>query len=167
MKKLVRTMVISLLVVVGSVGINLAQITLPEVIINRPEGLTRVIASFNKLFKDAREPRWYYGGTNYAVTFLWNDLKYNALFMQNGHLVYQISYGNENIIPSELKGQVFDRFKGYHIISVINVQQNGRNIWHIIGEGKHDFLNVTVEEGVMSDGWKSKKYERQSTLVSG
>lgn len=167
MKKLVRTLVITLMVISGSVGTNWAQITLPEAVINRPEGLTKVIAAFKNIFKDAREPRWFYGGTNYAVTFLMNDLKYNALFMKNGNLIYQISYGQENNIPANLKRKVVRRFKDYRIISVINVQQEGHSIWYIVGEGKKDFLNVSIKEGIMSEGRRSKKYEQGVSLVSG
>ena len=155
------------MIVLGSVGINSAQITLPEVMINRPEGLTKVIAAFKSIFKEAREPRWFYGGKNYAVTFLMNDQKYNALFMNNGSLIYQISYGQENTIPADLKRRVYRKFKGYRIISVINVQQEGENIWYIIGEGKNDFLNVNIKGGVMSDGTKSKKYQQELSWVSG
>lgn len=154
------------MIMLGSLGISFAQITLPEVIINRPEGLTRVIAAFKNIFKDAREPRWFYGGKNYAVTFLMNDQKYNALFMQNGSLIYQISYGQENRIPLDLKRRVYRKFKGYHIISVINVQQEGESILYIIGEGRNDFLNVNIKGGIMSVGTKSKKYDQGFSWAS-
>lgn len=154
------------MVMSGSAGIVSAQVALPEVVINRPEGLTRVIAAFKNIFKSAREPRWFYGGKNYAVTFLMNDLKYNALFMDNGDLIYQISYGQESAIPARLKRQVFRKFKNYRIISVINVQQEGKDIWYIIGEGRNEFLNVNIKDGVMSKGTKSRKYEQPVRLVS-
>lgn len=73
-------------------------------------------------------------------------------------MIYHINYGNETTIPADLQAQVEERFEGYDIIAAINVKQGGRDIWFLTGEGKKDFLNVNIEEGVMSEPARSKRY---------
>ena len=137
-----------------------AQINLPEVSITSPDQLPLKVANaFQSTFPDAKAPRWFHPNKNYIVTFLMDDIKHNALFSKNGHLIYQIAYGNESTIPDELQPQVEEKFDGYDIIAAINVKQNGRDIWLITGEGKRDFLNVSIEEGVMSEGTRVKRYD--------
>ena len=161
MKKLLLTTVISLMLILGLAGNNSAQIHLPEVIINRPAGLTRVLAVFNIMYKEAREPRWYHRGDNYAVTFVMNDLKYNVLFMKNGQLIYQISYGNESNIPRKFKPIITRKFQNYAIISAINYQQDEKNMWLVIGEGEKDFLNVKIDDGIIVEEKLTVKYTKR------
>lgn len=146
------------MLIMGLVGNNFAQINLPEVIINRPAGLTRVLAVFKIMYKEARETRWYYRGDKYAVTFLMNDLKYNVLFMKDGQLVYQISYGNERNIPEKFKPIITKKFHSHAIISAINYQHDSKNMWLFIGEGEKDFLNLKIDEGVIVEEKRTPKH---------
>ena len=137
-----------------------AQSNLPEVSITSPDQLPLKVANaFQSTFPEAKAPRWFHPNKNYIVTFLMDDIKHNALFSKNGKLIYQIAYGNQSTIPEELQAQVEERFDGYEIIAAINVKQSGRDIWLITGEGKRDFLNVSVEEGVLSAETKVKRYD--------
>jgi len=136
-----------------------AQIKLPEITITSPSDVPdKVSTAFQSTFKDAKAPKWYHPNKNYVVTFIMDDIKHNALFSKNGYLIYHISYGNENTIPSEFKAAVKSKFSDYDIIAVINVQQDGRNVWFITGEGKKDFMNVSIDEGVMSEEKRVRKY---------
>lgn len=157
MKKLIATMVLSGILTVAVVNSATAQIDLPEVSIIRPEQLP--LKAFESTFPDAKAPRWFHRNKKYIVTFLMDDIKHNALFSKNGKLIYQIAYGNQNTIPDNFQPQVEERFDGYDIIAAINVKQNGRDVWLITGEGKRDFLNVSIVEGLMSEGTKVKRYD--------
>lgn len=161
MKKLILTIMTCVVFLSGIMGNVFAQINLPEVIINRPEGLTKVIAAFNSMYKEAREPHWYYRSDNYAVTFVMNDLKYNVLFMKNGNLIYQISYGNERNIPEKFKRIISKKFRNYDIISAINYQQNAKNMWLVTGEGNKDFLNVKIDGGVIVEEKLTVKHSKR------
>lgn len=164
MKKLVLLMALGCVLTLVFVDKASAQIKLPEVTITSPEELPlKVSNAFKSTFKDAKEPRWFHPNRNYVVTFLMDDIKHNALFSKNGYLIYHISYGNESTIPEDMQAQVEDQFEGYSIIAAINVRQNGRNIWFITGEGKKDFLNVSIEEGVMSEPTRVKRYATKPT----
>lgn len=168
MKKLILMMALSGLLTVVFVDRSSAQIKLPEVTITSPDQLpVKVTKAFQSTFPDAKTPTWYHPNKNYVVTFLMNDIKHNALFSKNGYLIYQISYGNESTIPEEMQSQVEDQFEGYNIIAAINVKQDGRDMWFITGEGEKDFLNVSVEEGVMSKPTKVKRYGSKTALVTG
>ena len=159
-------MVLSSIFTLGSVNRAAAQINLPEVSITSPDQLPLKVANaFQSTFPDAKAPRWYHPNKNYIVTFLMDDIKHNALFSKNGYLIYQISYGNESTIPEDIQPQVENQFNGYNIIAAINVKQNGRDIWFITGEGQRDFLNVRVEEGVMSEPTKVKRYGAKPVMV--
>ncbi|MEO8794640.1 MAG: hypothetical protein ABI390_04180 [Daejeonella sp.] len=160
MKKLVVMMVIACVLSIIIVEKSSAQINLPEVTITSPEQLPeKVSEAFKSTFKGTVEPIWFHPNRNYVVTFLMNDIKHKALFSKNGYLIYHISYGNEKTIPADLKPMVNRKFEGYDIIAAINVKQNRRDIWFIIGQGAKDFLNVNIEEGVMSDGEKVPRYD--------
>lgn len=166
MKKLILMMALSSLLILVFVDRSSAQIKLPEVTITSPDQLpAKVTKAFQSTFPDAKAPTWYHPNKNYVVTFLMDDIKHNALFSKNGYLIYQISYGNENTIPDEMQPQVDKQFNGYNIIAAINVKQNGRDLWFITGEGQKDFLNVSVEEGVMSKPTKVKRYGPKPALV--
>lgn len=168
MKKLILMMALSGLLTLVFVDQATAQVKLPEVKITSPEQLpAKVSKAFQSTFPDAKTPSWYHPNKNYVVTFLMDDIKHNALFSKNGYLIYHISYGNEKTIPQDLQSQVEERFEGYDIIAAIKVEQNGRNILFITGEGKRDFLNVSVEEGVMSEGTKVKRYGTKLSIVKG
>lgn len=160
MKKLILMMALSGLLSFVFVDQTVAQINLPEVAITSPDQLPAKVAdAFNSTFPDAKAPRWYHPNKNYVVTFLMDDVKHNALFSKNGYMIYQISYGNKSTIPSDLLPQVEDRFEGYEVVAAINVKQNGRNIWLINGESERDFLNVSIEDGVMSEGTRIKRQD--------
>lgn len=158
MKKLLLTIGISFILFLSLIGNVLAQINLSEVIINRPAGLTKVIAAFNSRYKEARETRWYYRNDHYAVTFVMNDLKYNVLYMKNGNLIYQISYGYERDIPEKFKRIISNKFRNYDIISAINYRQDTKNTWHVTGEGDKDFLNVKIDGGIIVEEKRTPKY---------
>ena len=163
MKKLILMMALSGLFSLVFVDKTAAQIKLPEVTITSPDQLpVKVSEAFQSTFPDAKTPRWYHPNKNYVVTFLMNDIKHNALFAKNGSLIYHISYGNGKTIPQNLQGQVEERFEGYDIIAAIQVEQNGRNILFITGEGKKDFLNVSIEDGIMSEGTRVKRYDTKA-----
>ena len=66
-----------------------------------------------------------------------------------------------------MQPQVEDKFNGYNIIAAINVKQDGRDLWFITGESQRDFLNVSVEEGVMSNPTKVKRYGPKPASVKG
>lgn len=161
MKKLLLTIVIGFILFLSLIGNVLAQINLSEVIINRPAGLTKVIAAFNSRYKEARETRWYYRNDHYAVTFVMNDLKYNVLYMKNANLIYQISYGNERNIPLKFKRIISKKFRNYDIISAINYQQNAKNMWLVTGEGNKDFLNVKIDGGVIVEEKLTVKHSKR------
>ncbi len=166
MKKLILMMALSIVLCIVFVDRSSAQIKLPEVTITSPDQLpAKVAEAFKSTFKDAEAPRWYHPNANYVVTFLQNDIKQHALFSKRGTLIYHVSYGTENILPQELKPMIEERFKGYQIIAAIQVRQSKRDIWFVTGEGKSDFLNVSIEDGIMSEPTRVKRYAMVDNAV--
>jgi hypothetical protein len=163
MKNLILVMVLGCMLNLVFVNSSNAQVNLPELRITSPADVPDKVASaFEKSFADAQTPKWFHPNKNYVVTFIMDDIKHNALFTKNGYLLYHISYGNENTIPEEFRAMISSKFQNYDIIAVINVKQDSKSVWFITGEGKKDFLNLKIEDGVISEETRSHKFYMRS-----
>ena len=119
----------------------------------------KVSEAFAKLFKDAENMKWYNMGKNYLVTFIMKDQKNNALFKQNGHIIYHISYGFENNLPEDLKKSIKTNtsYYNYKISRAINVKQDNRDIWVIYLEDNDHLILVRSENNELEEVKNLKK----------
>lgn len=126
--------------------------TLPPVVIYSRTNVDKAVTkSFDKTFKDAVNEQWFRMDKNYLVTFISGETKNNALFRKNGSLIYHISWGTEQNLPSKIKVQIQNAYSDYNIVTAINVRANERNIWLVNLEGLKKFIIVSAEEGELQE----------------
>lgn len=126
--------------------------TLPPVVIYTRSNVNKAVTkSFDKNFKDAMDPRWFRMNKNFLVSFITGDMKNNALFKENGKLIYHIRFGTENNLPEEIKKQVQEVYSDYNITRAVNVKVNNRDIWVVNLEGLKKLLIVRIEDGELQE----------------
>lgn len=118
----------------------------------------KLIKSFGRSFKDAKNPAWIEAGKNYLVKFTMDDMKYRALYNKNGRRIYLIAYGNQNNLSAHVKAQIKDDYPGYTINSAVNVKQNGRSVWVINLEGATTFVTLRMEYDDLKEFETVKKF---------
>jgi hypothetical protein len=126
--------------------------TLPPVIIYAKSNVTEAVtAAFEKRFKNASDERWFKIDKNFLVSFITGDLKNNALFKQNGRMVYHIAFGNEKNLPQVIKDQVMGEYADYNITTAAEVHIGNRDVWVINLEGMKKYVTVRVEDGELQE----------------
>ncbi len=127
-------------------------IALPEIRVTSPTAVSEKVAtSFLKSFPGAESLRWYKYDQDYLAKFILNDMDHNAFFRKNGFLKYDISYGFEKHLPSEIKSLLENSYDNYDIYRVINVKSEGRDVWIVKLEGMKKFATVRIEDGEIDE----------------
>lgn len=163
--KSIATFGLSMALALLTVGSNcLAQDTIP---IKTLPGITvtaktkripeKVWHSFMKYFGEGEDPRWYQLNKDYLVKFMLDEEQNNALFTKRGHLIYNIAYGYENSLPSELRKQVKSSYFDYNITRAVKVSEADRLIWVINLEDAKELILVRLENGEMEEVKRLKK----------
>ena len=107
--------------------------------------------AFTKQFKNAENTKWFAADKNFLVAFELDQQRHNALYKKNGSLIYNISYGSEKNLPTEVRSLVKSKYFDYSISTAINVKQNDANIWLINVEDQQNMFQVRVEDGEMKE----------------
>ena len=107
--------------------------------------------AFRKKFPTAQNTKWYKVNKYYLVKFIQDDVKHRALFSMKGAMQYDISYGNENLLPPDALTKVKQAYYEYNISRVANVKQAGRNIWMINLDNLKHFILVRMEDDEMEE----------------
>ncbi|MEO8794641.1 MAG: hypothetical protein ABI390_04185 [Daejeonella sp.] len=163
MKKLIFAMMAGIVICLAFCADSSAQIMLPQVNITRPRELTKVELVFKQMFKGADEPKWFYRNNRFIASFRTNKVKNNALFNYKGKLLQLIRYGTKEMLPKSLIRLVENAFWGYQIIAVTNVNQNGKSTWFITGEGSSDFMQIVIEDGILSEPTYNDRFATPKT----
>jgi hypothetical protein len=112
---------------------------------------------FRKTFPEALNLKWYQVNKFYLVKFIENDVKHRALFTKKGMMKYDISYGNENQLPSDMLTKIKEVYTEYNITRVANVKEAGRNIWVINLDNLKHLVLIRMENGEMEEVQKIEK----------
>ncbi len=115
--------------------------------------------AFKQAYTNAENPRWYKVDKNFLAKFIANDMNHNALFVKNGYLKYDISFGYEYNLPEDIYNQVQSSYNDYRITRTINLKGSDRNFWIVNLEGDKYFYTVSVEEGELHELEKFRKEE--------
>lgn len=107
--------------------------------------------AFRKTFPTAQNAKWYKVNKFYLVKFIQDDVKHRALFSMKGAMQYDISYGNENMLPPDAVTKIKQAYYEYNISRVANVKQAGRNIWMINLDNLKHFILVRMEDDEMEE----------------
>lgn len=103
--------------------------------------------AFQQHFFDAQNIRWYESDKRFIVKFIMSEQQNMALFEKNGHLIWQITYGEEKHLPCEVRKLVKSNYFDYNIKMVFQVFQDNRTVWVINMEDEKNLVVVRVENG--------------------
>jgi hypothetical protein len=127
-------------------------VTLPEIRITSISTVNMDVANaFRRTFPGAQQLQWYKYDKDYIAKFILKDMDHNALFRKNGVMIYDISYGYEKNMPSNVRDLVLKSYDNYKIIRSINIKAHGRDIWMVKMEGMKKYLMVRVEDMEMEE----------------
>jgi hypothetical protein len=104
-----------------------------------------VVKTFERSFKNAVNPVWYKVNGKFLVKFVNEERSHHALYSKNGSLIYNITFGCEKCLPSQVKKVVAQNYFDYNIVSATNIQDNNRNVWEIKLEDKSKLVSIFVE----------------------
>ena len=127
-------------------------VTLPAVTVTPSSNVDKAVTdAFSKSFKNATKTKWYEVDKNYLVKFINDDMDNNALYKQNGSMVYHISYGYEKNLDADLKELVQSSYPNYKITRAIRVRMENREVWVMNLEGMQRWVLLRVEEGQLEE----------------
>jgi hypothetical protein len=127
-------------------------VTLPEIRITSMSTVNMDVANaFRRTFPGAQQLQWYKYDKDYIAKFILKDMDHNTLFRKNGVMIYDISYGYEKNMPSNVRDLVLKSYDNYKIIRSINIKAHGRDIWMVKMEGMKKYLMVRVEDMEMEE----------------
>lgn len=117
----------------------------------------RVNKAFTDYFKNATDLKWNDLNKKYLVEFIQNDQQNRALFAKNGELIYHISYGKENHLPSNVRTIIKREYYDHNIIRVLKVNQEKRKIWVVLLEETNNYIYVRVENMELKETQRIQK----------
>lgn len=141
----------------GSFAQDTSAQKLPAVVITNTQVNTKVWESFKREFKNAVDPHWFKIGTDYLVRFFAEDQNQSALFNKRGSLIYNITYGKEKHLPTDIRQQVKSVYYDYKITNALSIRESERMIWVVNLEDDKNMLIVRIENGEMEEARHFKK----------
>ena len=114
---------------------------------NAPDVNSRIIKSFNKLFSDAENIRWWNEKNNHIVYFKRKGKATHAVFAKNGDLKYAITTYLEEYLPGDILLQVKENYYGKSIFGVTEVQAEDKIAYVITLEDKTSWMTIKVLDG--------------------
>ena len=126
---------------------------LPQVTITSDNAMVsqRVLDNFEGFFNGATNVRWAQINKRYLVKFDYKNMNHNALYMQRGYRVYDVGYGYEKDLPSDIRKMVSSVYQDHDITRVFEVKQNMRHVWIINLQNEEKFVTARIEDGEMRE----------------
>lgn len=126
---------------------------LPQVTITADNAMVsqRVLENFDSFFNGATNVRWAQINKKYLAKFDYNNMNHNALYLKRGYRVYDIGYGYEKDLPSDLRKMVNSVYKDHDITRVFEVKQNMQHVWIVNLKDGEKFVTARIEDGEMRE----------------
>jgi hypothetical protein len=143
MKKLVLTLAIAITTLsafAGEVGVD-----------------QKVLNSFSKDFKTAREVEWTVGTNYYRADFTYNEKHVCAYYDMNGDLTALTRYVSPNDLPLTLQGSLKKSFSEYWISDLFEVSNNDGTSYYVTVENAETKLILKASDGKTWDQYKKSK----------
>ena len=104
---------------------------------------------FSRDFAGASAQKWRTAGKNFHCSFFINGLPEWVLFSKRGQLIYNIIFGTEKNLPSEIRKLVKAEYYDYTITRAAEVKQDNRDIWIVNLQDSLTYKIVRIEDGEM------------------
>jgi hypothetical protein len=126
---------------------------LPQVTItsNNTSVTQRVLTNFEKLSSGASNVRWTEINNRYLAKYEQNNMKHNALFLKRGYRVYDVGYGYEKDLPSDIRKMVTSYYKDHDVSRVFEIQQDNRRVWIVNLQNPKSLVSARIEDGDMRE----------------
>jgi hypothetical protein len=110
-----------------------------------------VVKAFEKSFQNAVNPVWYIIDGKFLVKFVEANLTHHVLYKKNGSLIYNITFGSEKNLPSQVKKLVSQNYLDYNIVGATNIQDRSRDVWEIKLADNEKLISIFVENDVVEE----------------
>ena len=151
MKTIHRALAGSLLLLFLNFGAK-SQQNLPPVTVTAATNVEKAVtSSFDRNFPDALDAQWFRMSKKYLVRFMMADQQNSALMKKDGQIIYNIAYGYEKDLPSDVRMIVRTHYPDFSITKAITVKEKDRTIWVVNIEDKQKLILVRIEEGELEE----------------
>lgn len=126
---------------------------LPQVTITSDNAMVshRVLENFDSFFKGATNVRWAQINKKFLAKFDYNNMNHNALYLKRGYQVYDVGYGYEKDLPSDILKMVNSVYKNHDITRVFEVKQNMSHVWIVNLQNDDRLVSARIADGEMRE----------------
>lgn len=118
---------------------------------------TKVTSAFHKTFAGA-EPKWYQVDNLYLARFTKEGTSTHALYRKNGYMLYSVTHGSEQLLPSAVRRMILSNYVDYKITDVTEAISLGVTAWiaHLKWEDRLVIVKVIDGEIVETTDYRNK-----------
>lgn len=141
---------------------------LPQVTIssNNASVTKQVLRNFDRLSSGASNVRWMQINNRYLAKYDLNNMQHNALYLKRGYRVYDVGYGYEKDLPSDIQRMVKSVYKDHDISRVFEVQQDNRRVWIVNLQSDRSVISARIENGDMNEISKVREIGSLGQFIS-
>ena len=124
-----------------------------------PKVNSKVMESFNKIFRNANDPQWFVIDEKFQVRFSRNGQKNRAVFDTKGIMVYSVAELTENDLPLDMRHAMREEYAECRIKHAFEVRSMGTVAWVAKLEDASSLFSVTFTDGMLTQTdhfWKSR-----------
>ncbi|HEX7754899.1 MAG TPA: hypothetical protein VF421_06140 [Niabella sp.] len=118
----------------------------------------KVLKTFNEVFTNAQDVQWSTTAEYSEASFSAGSVTSRATFDNNGKLIRTIRYYKENNLPTNVRYEIKNEYKGKEIYGVTEVSTANATTYHvIIRDSKHLYKIVADNNGTITQIAKFKR----------
>jgi hypothetical protein len=110
---------------------------------------THAFRHFHRSFRDITQENWYKMEDGYIVWFTENSRRSQAHYDRNGSFLYSLKYLAPSEISGDLRRRVMDKYPGYSINVVTEINTGDKILFLVNIIGDHSIKTLAVHEGQM------------------
>ncbi|ANH82966.1 hypothetical protein A8C56_20005 [Niabella ginsenosidivorans] len=105
----------------------------------------KVLKTFNEVFTNARNVQWSTTAEYSEASFSTGSVTSRAMFDNNGKLIRTIRYYKENNLPSNVRYEIKNEYRGKEIYGVTEVATATATIYHLIIRDSKNIYKVVAD----------------------
>jgi hypothetical protein len=110
----------------------------------------KVLAAFERTFKDVREVSWCDQGEQYCVQFTQNAIRTRLVYDEAGNIVHALRYYTEENLPLLVLSKVKAEYKYKKIFGVTEECNGEQTVYHIVLEDEKHWYHISTDSEGMS-----------------
>lgn len=118
----------------------------------------KVLAAFNKTFKDVQEVRWTENNFSYEVKFKQEEVISKVIYDKEGNILRTLRYYGEQQLPIMVLAKIKTRYSDKKVHCVVEESSDEGTYYHITLEDEKNWLDIKADSyGSLSVENKFKK----------